>query len=69
MLKILRDWWEGEMKTYDDPQIIGFYIERHWSSEAAHALVAFYLAHWKWLWGFGATLLGIYVAYLGLKGA
>ena len=66
MLKKIIEWWDGEMKTYDHPQIIGVYTDRHWTSNLAHTLVDFYLTHWKWLWGFAATLLGIYLAYLGL---
>jgi len=67
MLKKIKDWYDGEVQMYDDPQIIGFYVDRHWTSDIAHAVVDFYLAHWKWLWGFGVSLLGLYIAYLGLS--
>lgn len=60
-------WWHGEGKTYDDPMIIGFYIERHWTSDLAHALVDFYLRHWQWVWGFAVAVAAVYVAYLGLS--
>ncbi len=67
MLKKIKDWYDGEMKTYDNPQIIGVYIDRHWTSNLAHKIVDFYLAHWKWLWSFGVALIGIYLTYLGLS--
>lgn len=67
MLMKIKNWYDGEVKTYNDPHIIGFYIERHWTSDAAHAIVDFYLVNWKWLWGFGATMIGLYIAYLGLS--
>ena len=70
MLKRIKDWYDGEIKTYDEPKIIGIYTDRHWTSDIAHSIVEFYLAHWKWLWGLSVSLLGLYIAYLGLsKGA
>jgi hypothetical protein len=56
----ISDWWNGETKTYDVPGVFGVYTERHWTSDAAHALADFYLRHWQWLWGTAiAIALGI----------
>lgn len=57
-------WWHGEGKTYDHPNIFGFYIERHWTSDWAHALVNFYLRHWQWIWGSVIATVGILVAVI-----
>lgn len=67
MLKKIKDWYYGEVKTYNDPQIFGIYTERHWTSDIAHKVIDFYLAHWKWIWGFVVTILGLYIAYLGIS--
>jgi hypothetical protein len=49
-------WWHGEFKVWDDPGVIGYHTERHWTSDLAHKIVDFYLAHWQWVWG---TLIAV----------
>lgn len=71
MISTIKKWYEGEFVEYEnDPNslvvMIGGDYKRHWTAEIARRLVAFYLAHWKWLWGFVASLMGLYLAYLKL---
>lgn len=35
--------------------------EVHWTAKVIRTLVTFYLAHWKWLWGFAVSLVGVYL--------
>ena len=63
MFKKIKEWYDGEIKTYDDPNIFGVYTERHWSSNFAHILMDFYFSHWKWIWTFGLGLAGFYLTY------
>lgn len=65
MFKKIMEWWKGELMEWGSPSGGGIFFRKHWTSNLAHMLVNFYVVHWKWLWVFGATLLGIYVAYLG----
>jgi hypothetical protein len=67
----IENWYEGEFVAYEnDPNssvvIIGGSYERHWTANIARSFIAFYLSHWKWLWGFMATVSSLYVAYLKL---
>ena len=64
-------WYEGEFVPYEnDPNssivMMGGSYERHWTANIARSSAAFYLEHWKWLWGFGASIFGLYMAYLKL---
>lgn len=61
------DWWQGDTKLYDSPYILGFYTERHWTSDVAHALWEFYLRHWQWIWSAIIALASLWVAILALK--
>lgn len=45
IMKKIKSWYDGKLKTYDDPHIIGVYTERHWTSKITHIIVDFYLAH------------------------
>lgn len=54
--KAVRDWWNGETRVYDDPNFIGVYTARHWTSDWAHTLWEFYLRHWQWLWGIAVAI-------------
>lgn len=63
--------YEGEYVPYEnDPNssfvMIGGDYERHWTANVVRSVVAFYLAHWKWVWGFSASVVGLYMAYLKL---
>lgn len=61
-------WWQGELQEqsleeiYDDSAEERY--KRHWTAVIARTLAAFYMAHWKWLWGAIIALLGSYLAYL-----
>ena len=63
----ISSWWHGEFKTYDVPGVVGFFTERHWTSNAAHAVWDFYLKHWQWVWGTVIALAGLWVAVRALK--
>ena len=62
MITWLSSWWHGEVKTYDSPNLIGIYTERHWTSNLAHTLVDFYLKHWQWVWGTALAIVAILIA-------
>ena len=71
MFNRISEWYEGRYVLHEnDPDsgvvIIGGYYERHWSATAARVLVRFYLEHWKWLWGFSLSVVGLYFAWLKL---
>lgn len=71
MISKIKKWYEGEFVEYEnDPNslavMIGGYYKKHWTAEMTEGLVIFYLAHWKWLWGFAASVVGLYLAYLKL---
>lgn len=62
MKEKIRKWYEGRWVPYENPpgsqvHIFGGEYERHWTASVARVLVTFYLAHWKWLWGFAASLV------------
>ncbi|MDF1831805.1 MAG: hypothetical protein P1U52_05590 [Porticoccaceae bacterium] len=74
MLDKIRKWYEGKWVAYENPPnssvvIIGGDYERHWTASVARVLVTFYLAHWKWLWGFAVSLVGVYLALQQLQAA
>jgi len=65
------NWYEGEYSTYEnDPNssiaIIGGYYVRHWTANIARSLVSFYLNNWKWLWMFGVSTSGLFLAVIKL---
>lgn len=69
MFERIRDWYEGKFVLHENDPVsgvvfIGGYYERHWTATIARALVHFYLEHWKWLWGFGLSVVGLYFAWL-----
>jgi len=71
MFERIREWYEGKFILHEnDPGsgvvIIGGYYERHWTATIARVLVQFYSEHWKWLWGFGLSVVGLYFAWLKL---
>jgi len=71
VIEKINKWYEGEFVAHEnDPNSsvirTGGYQKRHWTAEVARSLVSFYLSHWKWLWGFALSLLGLYFAYLNL---
>lgn len=65
--KWLRGWWEGEYIPPDNSpnspvfRVLGRY-RRHWSSRAAHKILEFYLAEWRWLLPFIVAVVGAFVA-------
>lgn len=64
-------WYEGKYVPYEnDPNssivMFGGDYERHWTANFARSLVAFYLDHWKWVWGFAVSVAGLCMAYLKL---
>jgi hypothetical protein len=73
MLKWIRNWYDGEWVLYEnDPDsevvLIGGDYERYWTAKVTRVLVEFYLEHWKWLWGFGLSAVGVWVAWLVGRG-
>lgn len=71
MLQRIKDWYEGEFEVYEnDPNsqvvIIGGDYKRHWTARIARVVVEFYLDHWKWLWAFSMSVVGLYLAWLKL---
>ncbi|MGY1520166.1 hypothetical protein [Luteimonas sp. A482] len=73
MLKRIRDWYDGKpyfnsstTKVGDRRVVVAAVMGTDYSRSArlAHALVGFYLAHWKWLWTFAIGVAGIGVALL-----
>jgi hypothetical protein len=67
----IRKWYEGETKFHDNPPgtaaiIIGWWVERHWTSRLAHKLVGFWMAEWKWIIATFLALVGLWLAYLKL---
>jgi len=57
----VRQWYMGTTEVPEnDPAspavIIGVWTRYHWTARAVRALVAFYLRHWKWLWGTAITI-------------
>lgn len=67
MRDAIKQWWEGElMLPENDPNSnlviisVGSY-RRHWTSQAVHWAVDFYLREWKWTLGAVATVVGALV--------
>jgi len=63
----IQKWYGGKWVAYENPPnsklvLIGGDYERHWTAITAGVLVIFYLAHWKWLWPFTVSLIGLYLA-------
>lgn len=56
-------WWHGEFTPWDVPGVVGFHMERHWTSRAARATWDFYRMHWQWLWGILIALAGLAIAF------
>lgn len=56
-------WGDGEVKTYDIPGVVGFYTERYWTSNKAHAILEFYLRNWQWITG---TIIAIVLGVMAL---
>jgi hypothetical protein len=52
----IRVWYDGTPEQIGGP-FIGVFYRQHWTAKAAHALVAFWLKHWKWLIGSGAAFI------------
>jgi hypothetical protein len=48
--------------------LIGGDYERYWTAKVTRVLVEFYLEHWKWLWSFGLSAVGVWVAWLVGRG-
>ena len=74
MWEKISKWYEGEWVPYENTpdssiHIIGGDVERHWTAEVVRRFVTFYLAHWKWLWGFAVSLSGLYLALQQLQAA
>jgi hypothetical protein len=67
MIELIRRWYEGVFVAPDNPPdspviiVMGRY-RRHWTSNAAHYAVDFYLREWKWLLPFLVALVGVVVA-------
>lgn len=59
----IKSWWDGEIKSYDTPGVVGFYTERHWTSNNAHAILDFYLRNWQWIIG---TIIAIILGVMAL---
>lgn len=57
-------WWQGRYVPPDQNSVVLYlgHYERHWTSEMAHIVADFYLAHWKWIIGTGIAVIGLYVA-------
>lgn len=64
--KRIADWWNGEFRVWESPGVIGYHTERHWTSEIAHKIVDFYLAHWQWVWGTVIAVIGLLIAWRAL---
>jgi hypothetical protein len=59
--KSLAEWYRGKwIESGDNRHVILMgRTKRHWTSDAAHAAITFYLNHWKWLC---STVVAIAVA-------
>ncbi|MFA6312507.1 MAG: hypothetical protein WC681_13580 [Sterolibacterium sp.] len=61
----IKRWWQGELEQlpsgYPILRIVPQY-RRHWTSRAAHAVLAFYLKEWRWLLPFLVAVVGALVA-------
>jgi len=65
---MIKNWYCGTPKAYendrdDSLQIIGMYVEYHWTAKIARLLVQFYLAHWQWIWSMAVALCSLSIAY------
>ncbi len=60
--KWIKSWWHGEPLPYRPAVLELPRYQRHWTSHAAHAVVAFYLKEWRWLLPFMVAVLGAVVA-------
>jgi hypothetical protein len=66
VIGLVREWYKGKeynISTRDFPIHPGMRYKRHWTSEAAHYLVKFYLKEWKTFWTFLLALLAIAVKF------
>lgn len=68
-MKRLHSWWHGEYLSYDnDPSsgiiVVGGYFNRHWTSRAAHCVVNFLRAEWKWAIGTVLACVGLAMTYI-----
>ena len=66
-----RKWYNGdfilpEIERGDILIIPGGYIKRHWTAEAAHILVAFWLKHWKFLIITMLSVIGLILTIISL---
>ena len=64
MKETIRRWWEGRYVP-PDPNTLVIYLghyEKHWTARAVQGLIAFYLAHWKWLIGTAIAICGMLIA-------
>jgi hypothetical protein len=66
VFKCIKRWWEGKLEPLDSSngsimRIIPQY-RRHWTSRAAHVILAFYLKEWRWLLPFIVAVVGAFVA-------
>jgi hypothetical protein len=56
----IKRWWNGETIFSDNPYVIGWSQERHWTSRACHAVVHYVRRHHQWLIGLVvASAIGI----------
>lgn len=65
----ITDWYNGTFIPYkNDPsspvQIIGGYVERHWTASAVKALVDFLSANWKFVVTSLIAIAGIILGFL-----
>ena len=74
LLLPIQKWYQGtsRLETFDKLQrdnvvVVPILItEYHWTAKIFRAIVKFFSQHWKWFFGFAATVSGLYLAYLKL---
>lgn len=49
MLKKIKRWWNGNVFTYEDKNVFGVGVDRHWTSRAAHSVVGYIIKHQAWI--------------------
>jgi hypothetical protein len=70
MFSRIRHWYNGKDEIHLMPNDPGkpvviapmLYTKRHWSAKIARTIVTFYLRHWKWLWLFTVSVIGVWAA-------
>lgn len=73
MRKLMKSWWEGEYVPYEnDPHSALFFVggwqRLHWTSRAAHAILDFLKAEWKWAIGSAIAVAGLVMTYVRFFG-